>query len=150
VDNLVLFLTLEEMLSVTFSRMFAKDLSYMAFTMLRDILSIPPFFKAFIIKFYQYLAKDFFYIKKICLYATLYLYICVTFINFIMVYEPFNMPNSVCKYFVEKYASMFIRDWYVILILCCVRIWFWNRCDTGIIDPGGVTSLSSLSIGVLF
>jgi hypothetical protein len=110
VDTLVLFLTLEEMVSVTFSRMFAKGLSYMVFTMLRDILSIPPFFKAFIIKFYRCFAKDFFYIKKICLYAILYLYICVTFINFIMVYDPFSMPNSVCKYFIENFASMFIKD----------------------------------------
>jgi hypothetical protein len=62
VDTLVLFLTLEEMVSVTFSMMLAKGLSYMAFTMLKDIFSIPPFFKAFIIRFYQYFAKDFFYI----------------------------------------------------------------------------------------
>jgi hypothetical protein len=34
----------------------------MAFTMLRDILSIPPFLEAFITKFYPYFAKDIFYI----------------------------------------------------------------------------------------
>jgi hypothetical protein len=27
-----------------------------------------------------------------------------------MVYDPFNMPNSVSKYFIKNFASMFIEE----------------------------------------
>jgi hypothetical protein len=53
--------------------MFAKGLSYMAFTMLRDILSIPPFFKAFIIKFCQRL---FLHQENLFICHIIFIYLC--------------------------------------------------------------------------
>jgi hypothetical protein len=101
-----------------FRMMVGLNLLYIVFTTLRNIPSIPIFFRAFIMKGCWILSKAFSaFLRELCVlclacvYMLYYIY-GFTYVepslhpwhetNLIMVYDHFDMLNSLCQYFLEN------------------------------------------------
>jgi hypothetical protein len=127
-----------------FSMMLAQGLSYFIyyFIILRNIPSIPSFFRAFVMKGYWILSKAFFCVLKrpcfffpcFCLYAVLHLwiYICQTILASLKwnqlghgVWSFEMLLNSVSQYFVGiHYTNCIFDNDYFPCDLCNVIITF--------------------------
>ena len=126
------------------SMMLAVGLSYVAFIMLRNALSIPTLL-SFYHKWVLCLIKCFFHIywydhvifvlRFLC--VIYYLYCFVNIVpslhpwdgsHLVMIYELFNvLLDVVCQYFVEDF-SVYVhqRYWCVVFFLFCIFICFWD------------------------
>jgi hypothetical protein len=134
--------------------MLTIGLSYLSNIMLRNILSVPSFFRAFIMKGCWILLKSFSAsIQKIMWVLSLLMFICcITFIDLCMLNHPYilgmNLIWSWCMIFlmccwilfvsilVRIFASIFIQDiglkfsFFFFLQL----YWFWNECNAGFME----------------
>jgi hypothetical protein len=134
--------------------MLTIGLSYLPNIMLRNILSVPSFFRAFIMKGCWILLKSFSAsIQKIMWVLSLLMFICcITFIDLCMLNHPYilgmNLIWSWCMIFlmccwilfvsilVRIFASIFIQDiglkfsFFFFLQL----YWFWNECNAGFME----------------
>jgi hypothetical protein len=133
VDTLVLFLTLEELVSVTFSMMLAKGLS------LWPLLCWETFFlfllssKLLLQNFILILPKTFSTSRK-CVYMPNDIYwflLHLLILSWCM--TLFYMPDSFCRYFIENFASTFIKElvcnshFVLCPYLVLEQVWYWNH-----------------------
>jgi hypothetical protein len=106
--------------------MLSISLLYIAFIMLRYFPSVSSFFKVFIMKGCWIMSRHLLHLLRwscdFCLYSAYVLFYVYWFAfveqpfhprnetNLIMVQDLFNvLLNSVCKYFIENFVSMFIK-----------------------------------------
>ena len=101
------------------SMMFVKDVPYMAFCMLREVTSMPTFWRVFFFFFYHKWVLNF--VKSfLCIYWDGYITFIIQFVD------------VVCRWFVDVEISL--NPWDTPTWLCCMMllmccwIWFASTC----------------------
>jgi hypothetical protein len=137
----------------TFSMMLVLSLSYVAFIMLRNIPSIPSFFRAFIINRCWILSKVFFcvywedhvvFCLCFCLYATLHLwiYVCWTILASLEwnwlgygVWSFWHVVEFCLPVFCWETLHLYsLKTLVYNSFFGYVFIGFWNECNAGFIE----------------